>query len=89
MTSRIASLSSTRRKRRRVRLIFRRYLGVSSVGKLWADLDHVPFVSKQHELTSGRVFAGCSFGRGALYHLLQNRLYRGKVVHKGIARVNV
>jgi site-specific DNA recombinase len=25
-----------------------------------------------------------SFGRGALYHLLRNRLYRGEVVHKGI-----
>jgi hypothetical protein len=26
-----------------------------------------------------------SFGRGALYHLLRNRIYRGEVVHKGIA----
>jgi hypothetical protein len=35
-------------------------------------------------LTSGRVIGGCSFGRGALYHLLRNRIYRGEVVHKGI-----
>ena len=34
-------------------------------------------------LTSGKVFGGCSFGRGALYHLLSNRIYRGEVVHKG------
>jgi hypothetical protein len=27
----------------------------------------------------------CAFGRGALYHLLRNRLYRGEVVHKGLA----
>src|SRR5262249_19555711 len=41
--------------------------------------------SKQRVLTSGRVQGGCSFGRGALYHLLQNRIYRGEVVHKGVA----
>jgi site-specific DNA recombinase len=28
---------------------------------------------------------GCSFGRGALYHLLRNRIYRGEVVHRGTA----
>jgi hypothetical protein len=31
------------------------------------------------------VLGGCSFARGALYHLLRNRIYRGEVVHKGIA----
>jgi site-specific DNA recombinase len=29
------------------------------------------------------VLGGCSFGRGALYHLLRNRTYRGEVMHKG------
>jgi site-specific DNA recombinase len=38
--------------------------------------------SKQRILTSGRVL---SFGRGALYHLLRNRVYRGEVVHKGLS----
>jgi site-specific DNA recombinase len=28
---------------------------------------------------------GCCFDRGALYHLLRNRIYRGEVVHKGVA----
>jgi len=28
---------------------------------------------------------GCSFGRGALYRLLRNRIYRGEVVHRGTA----
>jgi hypothetical protein len=41
--------------------------------------------SKQRVLTSGQVQGGCSFGRGAPYHLLQNRIYRGEVVHKGVA----
>jgi site-specific DNA recombinase len=69
----------------RVRLIFRRYLAVGSVGNLRADLDQHGVRSKQRLLTSGQAFGGCSFGRGALYHLLQNRLYRGEVVHMGIA----
>jgi site-specific DNA recombinase len=28
---------------------------------------------------------GCFFGRGALYHLLRNRIYRGEFVHRGTA----
>jgi hypothetical protein len=47
------------------------------------DLDRRGVRSKQRVLTSGRVLGGGSFDRGALYHLLQNRIYRGEVVHKG------
>jgi DNA invertase Pin-like site-specific DNA recombinase len=68
----------------RVRLIFGRYLALGCVAKLQADLDQCGVRSKQRVLTSGRVIGGCSFGRGALYHLLRNRIYRGEVVHKGI-----
>src|SRR5205823_9100229 len=66
-----------------VRLIFQRYLALGCVSKLRADLDQKRVRSKQRVLTSGRVLGGCSFGRGALYHLLRNRIYRGEVVHKG------
>ena len=69
----------------RVRLIFRQYLAAGSVAKLRADLDQGGVRSKQRMLTSGRVQGGCAFWRGALYHLLQNRIYRGEAVHKGIA----
>jgi site-specific DNA recombinase len=68
----------------RVRLIFRQYLALGCVSKLRADLDQRGIRSKQRVLTSGRVLGGCSFGRGALYHLLKNPIYRGEVVHKGI-----
>ncbi len=68
-----------------VRLIFARYLALGCVSKLRADLDRKGVRSKQRILTSGRVLGGCSFDRGALYHLLRNRIYRGEVVHKGIA----
>ena len=69
----------------RVRLIFRQYLALGCVAKLRAELDRRGIRSKQRVLTSGRVLGGCSFGRGALYHLLRSRIYRGEVVHKGIS----
>ena len=69
----------------RVRLIFRQYLALGCVSKLRADLDRRGIRSKQRVLTSGQVLGGCSFSRGALYHLLRNRIYRGEVVHRGTA----
>jgi site-specific DNA recombinase len=68
-----------------VRLIFERYLALGCVSKLKVDLDQKGIRSKQRILTSGRVLGGCPFDRGALYHLLRNRIYRGEVVHKGVA----
>jgi site-specific DNA recombinase len=68
-----------------VQLIFQRYLALGCVSRLRVDLDRKGVRSKQRILTSGRVLGGCSFGRGALYHLLRNRIYRGEVVHKDIA----
>jgi site-specific DNA recombinase len=68
-----------------VRLIFRRYLAIGCVSKLRVDLHHKGVRSKQRILTSGQLLGDCSFGRGALYHLLRNRIYRGEVMHKGIA----
>jgi site-specific DNA recombinase len=68
-----------------VRLIFDRYLALGCVSKLKVDLDQKGIRSKQRSLTSGRVLGGCPFDRGALYHLLRNRIYRGEVVHKGVA----
>jgi len=69
----------------RVRLIFRRYLALSCVAKLRTDLEQCGVRSKQRVLPTGKVLGGRSFGRGALYHLLQNRIYLGEVVHKGIS----
>jgi hypothetical protein len=69
----------------RVRLIFRRYLAVGCVSELLEDLERRGIRSKQRILTSGQVLGGCSFRRGALYHILQNRVYRGEVVHQGVS----
>ena len=69
----------------RVRVIFERYLALGCVSKLREDLEQRGIRSKQRVLASGRVLGGGSFGRGALYHLLQSRIYLGEVVHKGIS----
>jgi site-specific DNA recombinase len=69
----------------RVRLIFQRYLALGCVSQLRDDLQQRGVLSKRRILTSGWVLGGCWFGRGALYHLLQNRTYLGEVVHKDAA----
>jgi hypothetical protein len=66
-----------------VRLIFRRYAELGSVALLRAELDRNGIVSKCREGVGGRLSGGQPFSRGALYTLLQNRIYRGDVAHQG------
>src|ERR1700737_1878575 len=68
-----------------VRVIFRRYAELGSVALLKAELDRLGIVSKRREGTGGRLAGGQHFSRGALYLMLQNRLYRGDIVHQGEA----
>ena len=68
-----------------VRMIFRRYLELGSVRVLKAALDEEGVVSKQRTAADGSPYGGKSFSRGALYLMLQNRIYRGEIVHKGAA----
>ncbi|MDP2373279.1 recombinase family protein [Reyranella sp.] len=68
-----------------VRLIYGRYLELGCVSALAADLRDSGIVSKAKVSKKGNHYGGQPLGRGALYHLLQNRLYRGMVVHKGEA----
>jgi site-specific DNA recombinase len=69
----------------RVRVIFERYRALGCVSNLQEELEQRGIRSKQRVLASGQVLGGGSFGRGALYHLLQNRVYLGEVVHKGVS----
>jgi transposase len=70
----------------RVRVIFEQYLALGCVSKLREDLEQRGIRSKQRVLASGRVLRGGSFGRGALYHLLQSRIYLGEfVLHKQLS----
>ena len=69
----------------RVRVIFERYRALGCVSNLQEELEQRGIRSKQRVLASSQVLGGGSFGRGALYHLLQNRVYLGEVVHKGVS----
>ena len=66
-----------------VRSIFRRYAELGSVQLLRAELEARGINSKSWTSVSGRVIGGKPFSRGALYLILQNRIYRGEMVHKG------
>ena len=70
-----------------VRMIYQRYLGLGCVSALAIDLRDRGVVSKVKVSRRGKSHGGQPFGRGALYHLLQNPLYLGKVLHKGEAHV--
>src|SRR5260370_4156938 len=65
-----------------VRHIFRRYLALGSVRLLKEELQTQRILSKQWTSTSGRSWGGKPIARGALYLMLQNRIYRGEIVHK-------
>src|SRR5439155_4407954 len=66
-----------------VRSIFRRYAELGSVRLLKEELEARRVKSKSWTSASGRLIGGKPFSRGALYLILQNRLYRGEIVHKG------
>jgi site-specific DNA recombinase len=66
-----------------VRMIFRRYIELKSVRELKAELDVAGIVSKARRAADGAPYGGQRFSRGALYAMLQNRVYRGEVTHKG------
>lgn len=66
-----------------VRSMFRRYLELKCVRALAQDLRDRGVVSKVKVSRRGRRYGGQPFGRGALYHLLQNQVYLGMIVHKG------
>ena len=65
-----------------MRYIFRRYAELGSIRLLKEELDAQGLTSKCWTSTSGRLWGGKPFARGALYLMLQNRIYRGEIVHK-------
>jgi site-specific DNA recombinase len=65
--------------------IFRRYVELRSVHALQAELDAEGIRSKRRTLVDGTPYGGQKLSRGALYLMLQNRIYRGEITHKGNA----
>ena len=66
-----------------VRLIFRRYTELGAVDALRRDLLATGICNKVHIRKDGAEVGGGPLLRGALYRMLQNPLYRGRIRHRG------
>ena len=65
-----------------VRYIYRRYTEFGTVSALQADLKQRGIASKVWTSTAGNVRGGVGYSRGALYYLLRNQIYLGRIAHK-------
>ena len=65
-----------------VRILFKLYLELGSVRRLKEEADRRGLRSKSREGKEERVRGNRSFSRGALYHLLSNPVYIGRIPHK-------
>jgi hypothetical protein len=61
---------------------FAQYLRLDSVNELQQWLEQTGFRSKRWTTSAGRGVGGAVFSRGALLHLLKNRVYLGEISHK-------
>jgi DNA invertase Pin-like site-specific DNA recombinase len=66
-----------------VRSIFRRHLELGTVKLLVEQLSAKGNKVPRRITASGRSIRGGAFGRGQLYAILSNRIYIGKIEHKG------
>jgi DNA invertase Pin-like site-specific DNA recombinase len=66
-----------------VKRIFEAYLDQGCVSNLQIYLEENGLHNKRRVSRTGNVTGGTAFGRGALYELLQNRIYLGEITHKG------
>ena len=63
--------------------LFHLYIELGCVSKLKARLDQEGIKSKTRISAAGNRSGGCSYSRGALYKILQNRIYLGEIHHRG------
>lgn len=68
-----------------VRRIFRCYLQRGCVSKLQQELRTAGVRSKTRVSAKGCKTGGGVYSRGALYKILQNRLYIGEIAHRGLS----
>jgi len=64
------------------KMIFERYLALGCVANLKKELDVNGTVSNQRISKRGNITGGRHYSRGALYSILQNPIYIGKIRHK-------
>jgi site-specific DNA recombinase len=65
-----------------VNYVYRQYLELGSVSRLKANLDREGIKSKERISVKGVRSGGVSFFPGALYLILQNRIYLGEIRHR-------
>jgi hypothetical protein len=68
-----------------IRHIFERYLALRSVPALKQEFDQAGIVSPLRISRTGKQLGGNPLTQGAIYHILQNPVYSGKIVHQGKA----
>jgi site-specific DNA recombinase len=66
----------------RVRKIFQAYLAEGCVSKLQIFLENKDIRSKKRLSKTGNASGNNAFSRGALYSMLQNRIYLGEIKHR-------
>ena len=66
-----------------VRELFQQYVRLGRVSLLQQYVQERKIVSKTQRSASGATRGGKSYSRGALYHLLKNRIYVGEISHNG------
>lgn len=66
-----------------VRMIFKRYLELRSIGNLRRELEAKGIRTKAFVSTRGRKIGGGLWYVGPLRHILRNKVYLGLTVHKG------
>ncbi len=66
----------------RVRIIFERYVELGSVAALEQWLGAQGWRTRERLTRRGEPVGGVAFNRGALFHLLKNRVYLGELVHR-------
>ncbi len=65
-----------------VRKIYREYLKLGCVSKLKIYLERNGIRSKKRISQTGRKTGDAAYSRGALYNILQNRIYLGEIEHR-------
>ncbi len=65
-----------------VRHIFQRFLELSSVRKLQAELKRAGRLTPLRTTQKGKTSGGCAFSRGKLYAMLSNPIYIGRIRHR-------
>jgi DNA invertase Pin-like site-specific DNA recombinase len=66
-----------------VRYLFQKYAELGTVAALQVDLRQRGIVSKVWTSSSGKRRGGLGYSRGALYYLLRNPIYIGRIAHRG------